>query len=162
MKLTNAMRSEFVESVMSAVPRTDYTSLYSDTAVKFGVEMLPSDVQALYMRKPEYIVTSQIWVYSQGYVYVPGVDVKFTEAQKAQLEEIQSKREAQQKSINELHAKLTGAVAGVTTVKALRELLPEFESHMPAAPDKTQNLPALANIVADFVKAGWPDKAVAA
>ena len=57
----------------------------------------------------------------------------------------------------ELETKLMAAANSCTTRKALVELLPEFEKYLPAdqaAACKT--LPAVANIMADFVKAGWP------
>ena len=133
MKLTNQMRDAFVASVISDVPKIDYQTMFSDLAVKFGVEMLPSDVQALYMRKPEYIATSQIWVSNRGYIYVPGVDVRFTEAHKTQLEQIQLKREAQEESIKGLRTKLAGVVAGAwlsprMRISAKSELLPLNEA----------------------------------
>jgi len=46
-----------------------------------------------------------------------------------------------------------------TTTKQLRELLPEFDRYLPAEEEKTlRTLPVVQNIVADFVKAGWPAK----
>lgn len=66
---------------------------------------------------------------------------------------------AEQKKVHrELETKLEGVAAACTTRKALVEMLPEFEKYLPAdeATANKTNLPALANVVTDFVKAGWP------
>jgi hypothetical protein len=45
----------------------------------------------------------------------------------------------------------------VSTRKALVDLLPEFEKYLPADEAKAiASLPAVANVLSDFVKAGWP------
>jgi uncharacterized coiled-coil protein SlyX len=64
----------------------------------------------------------------------------------------------QEKTLSELSDKLTSAAASVSTRDALVKLLPEFEKYLPADAASAQkaNLPALANVVTDFVKAGWP------
>lgn len=64
---------------------------------------------------------------------------------------------AQKRRRKDLEAKLSAAAESCTTRKALADLLPEFAKYLPedeAAACKT--LPAVANIVADFTKAGWP------
>ena len=49
------------------------------------------------------------------------------------------------------------AAMSCTTRKALANLLPEFEQYLPEdTPAAIRSLPAIANIVADFSKAGWP------
>ena len=61
----------------------------------------------------------------------------------------------QEASREELELKLKGVVNGCNTLKQLKEALPEFEKYMPAESEPpSKNLPALANIVADFQAAG--------
>ena len=46
---------------------------------------------------------------------------------------------------------------GASTRKGLADALPEFEKYLPAdEPAAVRSLPVVANVVADFVKAGWP------
>jgi len=73
------------------------------------------------------------------------------------LEALKEKKEAQDKMHRDLEAKLMAAANSCTTRKALVDLLPEFEKYLPAGQaEACKTLPAVANIMADFVKAGWP------
>jgi hypothetical protein len=46
---------------------------------------------------------------------------------------------------------------GASTRKALVAALPEFEKYLPAEVEApVRSLPAIANVVAEFTKAGWP------
>jgi hypothetical protein len=47
-------------------------------------------------------------------------------------------------------------VNGCTTLKQLETRLPEFKKYFPTAEKPAANLPALANVVADLSKLGWP------
>jgi hypothetical protein len=59
--------------------------------------------------------------------------------------------------INALRTKLSATADAVSTRKALIDLLPEFEKYLPADESKAvASLPAVANVLSDFVKAGWP------
>jgi Tfp pilus assembly protein PilO len=63
---------------------------------------------------------------------------------------------------NTLSSKLQAAANSVATRKALVALLPEFEKYLPADKEAAcKNLPAVANLLADFSKAGWPKSATA-
>jgi hypothetical protein len=78
---------------------------------------------------------------------------------KSRLDEIREKHDVHHNSMTSLRTKIKGAAYACNTTKQLRELLPEFERYLPAEEEKTlRTLPVVQNIVADFVKAGWPDK----
>jgi hypothetical protein len=51
---------------------------------------------------------------------------------------------------------LAGVVEACSTLKQLKERLPEFTKYYPTEEAPTANLPALANVVADLSKLGWP------
>jgi hypothetical protein len=60
-------------------------------------------------------------------------------------------------------AALTGAIYGIRTVKAFVAQFPELAKYAPAEPTMGTNLPAIANVMADLSKLGWPkSKEVAA
>ena len=63
---------------------------------------------------------------------------------------------AQATARSELEVKVSGLIAGCHTVKTALKLLPEFEKYLPKVDTPTANLPALANVIADLSKAGWP------
>jgi hypothetical protein len=57
------------------------------------------------------------------------------------------------------HNKLRNAIDSCTTRKSLMDRLPEFEKYFPSeSAPLSKNLPALANVVADLSKLGWPKR----
>lgn len=163
MKLTKNLREAFVRAVMADVPKVDYREQIQKVATTAAVAMLPSAVAAAYKLFPEYIETRHVYVGSM-YVYVPAAESPvFSGDIKQELSQLEALHEAQEESRNALRTKLNAAANSVTTRKALAELLPEFEKYLPADErTATLNLPAVANIVADFVQAGWPKGQVSA
>jgi hypothetical protein len=131
MKLTNTVRQAFIRAVMADVPCIDYAQMARNAVTADNMSKLPKKVAAV---APETI---------------------------AQLRDWKALDAAQRKQREELESKLGGCVYSVTTRKALVSLLPEFEKYLPA--DDTaalRPLPVLANVVTDFVKAGWPKNKV--
>lgn len=63
---------------------------------------------------------------------------------------------AEYERIEQARVALTGAVAGLRTVKAFIAAFPELEKYAPATPTASSNLPALANVMAGLVELGWP------
>lgn len=167
MKLTNYIRDAFVRSVMKDVPYTDHSDQafkLIETAVEevFDKQFGAGKFKALrkegwlvqhYMNTPAYL--------DSRYVPFPGgcdeFKIAFPETW-AQIEKLAKLAEEQQKVRNKLEESIRAAAYSVTTRKALAELLPEFEKYLPADDAKAIkiNLPAVANIVADFTRAGWP------
>lgn len=163
MKLTKNLRDAFVRAAMADVPKVDYREQIQKVATAAAVAMLPPAVAAAYKLFPEYIETRHVYAGSM-YVYVPAAESPvFSGDIKQKLDRLDALNDAQNETLSALQTKLTAAANSVTTRKALADLLPEFEKYLPAD-DRiaTLNLPAVANIMADFVKAGWPKGQVAA
>jgi len=59
------------------------------------------------------------------------------------------------KERNALFSSIKGIAYGCSTLRQLKEALPELEKYMPKEDAPTRNLPAVANVVADMVKLGW-------
>ncbi len=57
----------------------------------------------------------------------------------------------------EVGRNLKAAIMACSSVKQLNERLPEFKNYYPSAEKPVTTLPALANVVADLTKLGWPD-----
>lgn len=164
MKLTNYMRDAFVRQVMDDVPSVDYDEAIRNEVMKSAITALPQKVRAAWTDKTlrGYINVSYFSANGVSVADVPmpnGADCK---AVKKHLEDavagLVSMRKAQTDQQVALRAKLKQCAYSVTTRKALTEILPEFERYLPA--DETsalrRSLPVIANVVADFVKAGWP------
>ena len=68
---------------------------------------------------------------------------------------IESARE-ESKAIKAASDALAGAIFSIRTVKAFVNQFPELAKYAPAEPTTGTNLPAIANVMADLSKLGWP------
>ena len=170
MKLTKNLREAFVRAAMNDVPEIDYDEQYRKLGMDAAIAAMPADVLALYRKHPEYFALNMHRLGSgesyrtYEHVYVPmPAEQSFPAHVNAEMVRILALQSAQQEARNLLRKKLEAAAFSVNTRKALADLLPEFEKYLPADDrSATLNLPAVANIMADFVKAGWPKGQVAA
>ena len=76
----------------------------------------------------------------------------------AKLEDVIAPFVAEHKEYTDLKAKLHAAFAGVNTRKQAVDKFPEFVPYLPPESGTTQNLPAVANVIADLLKFGWNQK----
>ena len=163
MRLTNYIRDAFITAAMQDVPKVDYNSQAEKLAREFmqkefeslfpGIDpngavnpwlekntmTMPGSLQNIYGVAPTYRVLEndpKIW---------------------PKLCEISEKHKEQNKSLQDLRDKLRNVAYSCTTRKALADALPEFEKYLPEDEAKAiRSLPVVTNVVADFVKAGWP------
>lgn len=162
MKLTNYIRDAFITSVLEDVPHIDYDQQIQDGILKAFVDALPPAARRLW-DDPETrgYLNLERWRVNRKYQYVPAMQtddsgVELPEATSAEVKRLMALQEAQSERFEALRAKLTSVVYGCTTRKQLAEALPEFEKYLPSESTKGSNLPAMANVVTEFVNAGWP------
>lgn len=156
MKLTNNLRDAFVRAAMADVPKVDYTEKARDLINKLNKEyQVKAKIDKVDIMR---LASSYLNVASQG-VYVWGLtDIEYaTLRADPEVKKLNDLHEAQRKAHRELETRLAGAIAGCNTRKQAVEALPEFEKYLPEdAAVAMRSLPAIANVVTDFVKAGWP------
>lgn len=173
MKLTKSLRDAFIRTVMDDVPETDYGEQQQLIATEWAVLIMPPKVRAVWDDKKlrHYIEThhysqqlcfddigdgQQLWI-SGFYIPAPhDLHPQMSEATQRALYSLEVQAHKQSAHHRELREKLDSIVYGLTTTAALEKALPEFAKYLPKAATKADNLPAVANLVADFVKAGWP------
>ena len=161
MKLSQTLKKAFIASVMQDVPKVDYLEQAQKCARKHFERLMPQEILQVIQKYPD-------WFGNVGF-YTPNVFPNFytkspvgnyylfknNEQAWEELLEITDAFEKQRFTRDALEAKLRGVVHGCNTLKQLKEALPEFEKYMPEENQPaSQNLPALANIVADFKAAG--------
>lgn len=158
MKLTQSIRSAFVRAAMNDVPTIDFDEMIVAIAQAAAVNLMPPKVRDTYQKHREWFRTSHIRVGNYGWIYLPlPDDTKLRGTAIERIDSLAEKKKAQEENLKALRQKLEAAAESCTTRKALAELLPEFEKYLPADnATAIKNLPAVANIVADFTKAGWP------
>lgn len=168
MKLTNYMRDAFVRSAMDDVPSIDYTEQIRAAVMKEAVALLPPKVRAVWQDAAcrAYLESNYITIGNVGVAAVPGPNGDGYKTARKKIEDavadLVAKSKAQGERNKALNEKLRACAYSASTRKQLAELLPEFEKYLP--PDEAaalRSLPVVANVVADFVKAGWPKNAKA-
>ena len=157
MKITKYDRDAIVRAIMADVPKPDKDKRRNDIQAAIVKAMNPA-VRKVYKDFPGALRTSHVGdlVYNDRYDsrYLIVGDV----AEKV-LEEILKPYREEDNARHNAQAKLHGAIHSCTTRKALMDRLPEFEKYFPAeSAPMSKNLPALANVVSDLSKLGWPKK----
>jgi len=165
MKLTKLIREAFVRSAMNDVPKgEDYEAQAHKLIFEESIEKLPPKVRALARDKDlqHFLRTNSQYVYDASFSSVSvfcgrGDYYVIGDAVKAQVKELDAKKKAEDQARFELKQKLMGVALSCTTRKALVDMLPEFEKYLPADDAAAcRTVPVIANLVADFSKAGWP------
>jgi hypothetical protein len=155
MKLTNTMRDAFVRAAMDDVPTTDFSEQRAKVLQDEARERLPVKVRAIFDDKElrAYIGTK----YVHGSCVYAAPDYEPTAATLKKIESIRAKEKAQSQRNSELRQKLRAVAYSVSTRKALADSLPEFSKYLPAdEPAAIRTVPAIRDVMTDFVKAGWP------
>lgn len=165
MKLTKLIRDAFVRAAMNDVPKSeDFEAQAHALVLEESIAKLPAKVQPLARDKDLKFCLRMEGYYFYGFhsfgsatVFSPrGDSYKPSNEMAAKLQELHAKRQADAAMREGLKDKLAAAAYSCTTRKALVALLPEFEKYLPAEAETCKTLPAVANLVADFTKAGWP------
>ena len=166
MRLTNTLRQAFVLAAMADVPLFDFDEQVQNLAqAKLDSYMPPALARFIALDKNNRSWISNEYSYLKNYnqgAYLYGSteaierldsDTEFNQT----VSELRSKRAEQNKQRQDLRDKLKATAASCTTRTQLLETLPEFEKYLPeAAAATSKSLPALANLVSDFMAAGWP------
>ncbi len=143
---------------MADVPWVDYQEKTIKVVLDEAVKQLPPKVRAIYKDKElSHFVAKDRGHFGVAYVSYPGKNLKLPADVRALVDEYQASHAAQAQTLSDLRDKLKRVAYSSSSRKALFNALPEFEKYLPAdeaAACKT--LPAVANVVSDFVKAGWP------
>lgn len=167
-RLTNDMRETFIEAVMVDVPAIDFKERIRDAVNKAHQAALPLAVKKM-LADPalcDYVKVCSITLNWHDdlphgeYISfrLPALSEEALETEiKKIVEPFLKEWNDQMQAHKDLRDKLRTVAYSCTTTTALAEAFPEFAQYLPQTPaEGTRNLPALANVVSDFVKAGWP------
>jgi len=164
-RLTNYERDAYIRNVMNDVPKAqDWSETIKKAIEPVFLELLDPKVRAVYKDKN---LRSNLnrWFYyppnGGGSICLFGSD--FSREQLAKLDEVAGPLQLQAKEERKKRAALEEKVRALayscTTYAKLREAMPEFAKYVPDdAQAVCKTLPATANILQDFVAAGWPVK----
>ena len=154
MKITKYDRLAIVRAIMADVPKTDKIKRRAEIQATIVKTMSPA-VRKVFKDHPHALRTYHVGdLCSDG-----GWDsrtVVVGDVTEEMMETILKPYREEDNARHNAQAKLHGAIDSCTTRKALMDRLPEFEKYFPTESAPTKNLPALANVVADLSKLGWP------
>lgn len=162
MRLTNFIRDSFIRAAMADVPTVNY----QEQAEKIAREFMKKEFARVFP-KIDMNGEANAWLEkcsldlpgSLGRIYTINPHYSYLKdkpvwEELTALAKLHTEQNVQHKNLRE---RLQGVAYACTTRKQLLEALPEFESYLPEEEAKAaKNLPALANVLSDFVKAGWP------
>jgi hypothetical protein len=158
MKIDKYVRQSIVRAIMNDVPKPDKAKRREDLQGAIVKAMSPA-VRKVFKTTPDALKTHYFGdlIYDEN--RWSSRELVAGDVSEDKLEELAKPYKDEDEAISAARSKLEGAIEGCTTRKALMTRLPEFEKYFPAegAP-MSKNLPALANVMADLSKLGWPKK----
>ena len=157
MKLNKYTKQAIVRAIMADVPKPDKTKRHAAVQAAIVKAMSP-ECRKVYNKTPKALVTHHV-----GETTYDGCNWHTREVIKGDVAEVQVKAilkpyEEEDEAYRKARGQLEAAVEGCSTLNALKKAFPEFEKYMPLESQPTKNLPALANVVADLSKLGWPKR----
>lgn len=154
MRITKWDKQAIVKAVMADVPMPDKKKRKEELQADIVKAMSP-EARKLYKNCPEALRT-----YHMGSLIDDGTwssrEIIIGDVKDAVIDERKKKYEAEDQKISDARWALKGAIEACTTLKQLNDRLPEFKKYFPTEEKPVANLPALANVVADLTKLGWP------
>lgn len=152
MKLTKYEKEPIVRAIMQDVPTKPDTVLKAEMQAAF-VAGMSDPVKKLYKTHPKALKMGSMSSWDSPLSY--GMDFVVGDAD---VNKAMAPFSKQKKERDDAHSKLGAAINGCNTLAQLKKLLPEFISYFPSETEPTKNLPAVANMVADLSKLGWPKR----
>jgi len=165
MRLTNLMRESFVRAVMADVPKKNFDDEIFKLAKEAVHYSMPNEILGIVSDNKLNIFLHKAW-YSlpdgcpSFHYFRPDEGLSLSVKAPMYWEKLIAlgkEKLAHNRTISELESKITACAAACSTRKQLADMLPEFQKYMPPDEAKAaQQYPLVANVVAEFVKAGWP------
>lgn len=152
MRLTKYDKQAIANAIMLDVPKPDKSKRKSELQDAIVKAMSP-ECRRVYNKTPSALRTKYIGPYIAE--YGPGEIVQGDVPDKT-IADLVEKYKAEDEVRRNARYKLESAIGACTTLKQLETRLPEFKKYFPTVEKPTANLPALANVVADLSKLGWP------
>ena len=156
MRLDKYMKSAIIRAIMADVPKPDVVAYRKSIQAEVCKLMTPA-VRKVYKECPKALASEYVSDLYDGsdwesrYIVLGNVTKEQLQAACKPFNDAVTAREKVQND-------LRGIVESTSTLKRLKELLPEFVKYFPTEAEPSKNLPAVANLVTDMVKLGWPDK----
>jgi len=154
MKLTKHMKEGLVRAIVADIPSPD-SKTRRDALQAAIADCMSTDVRKVYDTAPKALATRYIGDAFRGLGYNERAII-VGDVPATKTDELIAPYKAEDAARNTVIANLTGAIESCSTLKQLNDRLPEFKKYYPTEAAPCASLPALANVVADLAKLGWP------
>ena len=154
MKLTKYQKQGIAIAIIRDLPPVDYNKRREELQAAI-VKLMSAPVAKLYKVYPNALRRINVDNYVLGEFYNDNWIVAGDVTDK-QVEAMTKKYRDENDARYAAKRQLERAIDGCNTLKQLMTTLPEFEKYYPTEEQPTKNLPALANVVADLSRLGWP------
>jgi hypothetical protein len=155
MKFNKHTKQSIIRAILHDVPPIDKEA--RATAIKEAIiKAMSPEVRKLFKSNPKALRTDQVMYTNPLRNW--GYDVVVGDVTQDQIKAILAPYEKQEEERLNAESRLSHAFAGINTLKQALTTFPEFKKYYPTEAEPTKNLPALANVMADLSKLGWPKK----
>jgi hypothetical protein len=153
-KLTKYQKQAVVRAITNDIPEVDVQKRREKIQAAVVAAMSPS-VRKIYRTMPHALNRQYEWLMYDGQDY-DSRKLFVGDLSNEQVQEILEPFTQEERARTEAIDKLTKLVEGCSTLKQLKEALPECEKYFPQEGAKTQYPVVVANVVTDLMKLGWP------
>lgn len=155
MNLTQMQKDAIVRAIMQDMPPID-AEARADAIRDAILKAMSPEIRKLYDRKPHALRTASVLFVDPGRMWA--AEVVVGDVSKEKLDAITRPYATQEAERDQMRKRLFDAFKGIRTLKQAEATFPEFKKYYPTEAQPTKNLPALANVVGDLCKLGWPKK----
>ena len=154
MKLNKYQKQAIVNTIMNDIPALDVAAHKARIQGEI-VKLMSPAVRKVYKEQPRALNTYCVSDLYDGSSW-DSRNIIVGDITEEQVKKLLKPLRDEVDKRTQTYRKLTGVVDSCTTLKKLKELLPEFEAYFPTEEEPTKNLPAVANLVTDMMQMGWP------
>lgn len=154
-RITKYDRQAIVRAIMADVPEPNKKQRRAELQAEI-VKVMSPEVRKVYKATPTALRTYHIGDVTYDSCDWDSRNIIAGDVDSAKIDELAQKYKDEDRAVNDAQYALKGAIEACSTYKQLMTRLPEFEKYYPKPDAPTANLPALANVVADLSKLGWP------
>lgn len=157
MRINKWDKTAIVRAIMADVPMPDKNKRRTELQAEIVKAMSP-ECRKVYKSMPDALRTHNVGELIYNDINYSSRYIVLGDVKEEKLKELCAKYEEQDHAIRKAKNAIKSAIEACSTLKQLNDRLPEFKKYFPTQEKPVANLPALANVVADLTKLGWPKK----
>lgn len=148
-------KQAIVRAIMADVPKIDKKKRREELQAAI-VKLMSPEARKLFKTVPSALRTYHVGDTTYDGCSWSTREIIAGDVSNDKIDELCEKYKAEDKNIRDVECKIKGIVETCRTIKQLNDRLPEFKKYFPTVEKPVANLPAIANVVADLAKLGWP------